>query len=822
MNSLLLSLRLLFRQARSGALLTLIAALAVAAGALTAVGQFTDRVDRALTRSAGELLGADLVVTGRNALPETYRTEARARGLRTAEVVTFSTVIFSDETSLLVDVKAVGEGYPLRGRLRLAGEASPVGDRIPAPGTAWPEPRAMRALAAEPGDRLDIGRAGLEITEALEYEPDRGGGLYSLAPRVMINLADLDATGLMAPGARASYRLLLAGSESAIADFRTWLAPRLEDNQRLRTVADAQERTGRALEQARRFLGMAALTAVILAAVAALMAARRFSHQQRDLVALLKCLGTTSRGVILSVGGLLLWSVALALVIGGVCGGLGQQVIALITAESPAGTLPPARMAPVGTAAAVTAVLALGFALPPLAALGRVPPMRILNRSLDSGHAGWRLATAAAVICALAIPAWQLQDARLAAILLGGSAALAITLALAGMLAMWATRRLASGRGPAWRIGLSGLHRRRANGLVQITALGLGLMALLLLVVVRGELLDQWRASLPADAPNHFLINIQPDQVTGVGDLLAGMGAGNIQLRPMASGRLLAVNGKAPNTVDVPDEDGRRWLDGQINLSWTPELPPANRVTEGVFDVTDRQAVSLARRWSERTGVGLGDVMRLELGTHTVELPVTSIREVEWDSFNVNFFVLISPQLAVDLPHQVIGSFHLPPGASGNLRQLSRRFPNVSILDTGAILERLRRIIARVSQAAQVVFLFTLAAGVVVMVIALQSARDERRSEAALLRTLGGGRGLIQGAFLIEHATMALIAGGLAAGGAAITGGLLASELFGFAYRPSPWLAGLGLGAGLLLVVGTGWLSNRRVLATPPIRMIRT
>jgi putative ABC transport system permease protein len=817
MNALSLSLRLLLRQSRSGALGLLVAGLVTATAALVAVSSFTDRVGRALEREAGEALAADLVVASDERLPTDYADQARSIGLRTAEIVSVSTAVFVGEDSMLIDVKGVSEGYPLRGRLRVAdalGAAEEAVQTIPEPGTAWMEPRGLRYLDARIGDSTQIGYSDLTITRSLEYEPDRGGGRFLLAPRLLVNLNDLLASELLGVGSRARYRLLVAGSESNVAAFRSAIEPDLRDEERLITVADTEEQTGMALTQARRFLGVAALTTVILAAVAILLSALRFATAQRDVVALLKSFGATGNSIMLALGLMLLWLVLASVIGGGAAGLIAQAAIAEILADGPAGSLPPPRVLPVISGGLFTMLLAAGFALPPLLNLRQVPPMRILNRSLDSRIGLNRLLWILPIGGALAIPVLQLGDVRLALIVLGGSAVLALLLALFGWIGMLTTRRLSRRATAAWRFGLAGLHRRRGAGIVQVTALGLGLMALLLLMIVRAELLDQWRGSLPPDTPDHFLVNIQPDQVTSVDDALLAVGARNLQVRPMANVNLVESSG----TIDTGDR-----MAGQINVSWIDRLPPANRIVAGEFFSADsRNEVSLAAMWAERLGVVLGDELTFESGARRFSATVTSIRDVDWNSFNVNFFVLLSPEAADFLPHQHIASFYLPDGDGGGLRSINRAFPNVSIIDVAALIDRVGEIIDRVSSAAQVVFFFTLLAGLVVLLAALEATRDERRHESALIRTLGADNVMVRRGLLIEYGVMALIAALLATLGAAATGWLLARELFEFAYQPSLLLFAAGFSVAVILVVGSGWLGNRSVLATPPVRILRT
>jgi len=816
MNSAALSGRLLLRQGRSGALWMLIAGLAVATAALAAVGLFTDRVGRALERQAGEVLAADVVVSARNPLPGEIAARADRLGLATSDMITLSTVLFSDQNSALFDVKAVSDGYPLRGRLKVADALEGPGrttDGIPAPGTAWIAPDGLRTLDIRIGDTIVLGEREVEVRRVVTYEPDQGGGPFQLSPRLLVNLADLEGSSLLGAGSRARYRLLVAGDERAVDRFIDRTEPALSGRQRLETAGEAQAQTDEALEQARRFLAVAALTAVILAAVAVLLSAMRFSRAQRDLTAILKAFGAESGEVMRAIALLLLWLVLFATVIGGLAGMAGQHLIAKILGGQMTTDLPGMRLQPLVGSAVFTLLLAAGFALPPLLSLKRVPPMRILNRSLDAGAARDRIVFALPVVAALAIPVYELGDFELALLMLGGSAVLAGLLALSAWGAMALTRALSARARGAWRFGLAGLSRRRGASIVQITALGLGLMALLLLMVVRGELIGQWRASLPADTPDHFMVNIQPDQYDRVRAALADLGARRLQIRPMANAQLTEISG------DEPPEGG---FTGQVNLSWIDTVPPANAIVEGKFWAPgDRGELSVARRWADRVGVSVGDRMRFDSGGREFSAEITSIRDVEWNSFNVNFFLLLTPEAGDFLPHQFVASFYLPPASAAGLDELARSLPNTSVLDVGALIERVFEIIDQVSRAAQVVFAFTLVAGLVVLLAALEATRDQRRTEAALIRTLGADNATVRHGLLVEYAIMAAVAASLATLGAAATGWGMAEELFGFDYRPGIALFALGFSASAVLVVGAGWLGNRSVLTTPPVRILR-
>jgi len=816
MNAFALSGRLLLRQGRSGSLWMLLAGLVVATAALAAVGLFTDRVGRALERQAAEIIAADVLLRDRAPIPDEFAAGARELGLATSRTIELSSVLFSPTASALFSVKGVAAGYPLRGTVRVA-DAVDGPERaaaaIPAPGSAWIAPDGLRALGIEPGDSVTLGTRELRITRVLTWEPDRGGSPFMLTPRLMVNMADVEGSGLLGPGARATWRLLMAGDERAVKRFVERYEPGPAGRLDLETPGEEQAETDEALEQARRFLSVAALTAVILAAVAVLLAARRFSSGQRDLVAVLKAFGAESGEIMRAVALMLVWIALIAIAIGAVLGLAGQQLIAEILAGQMRAPLPPAHLRPLWTSAAFTLLMTAGFALPPLLALKDVPPMRILNRSLDrvrlGRSAGWLVPVAAA----LALPAWELGDAGLALTMLGGSLAMAALLAACALAAIALTRRLAARASGAWRFGLAGLSRRRTASVVQITALGLGLMALLLLAVVRGELIGQWQATLPADAPDHFMVNIQPDQSDRVEAELEAIGVKRLQIRPMANVQLVAIAG------DNPPEHR---FTGQVNVSWIDELPPANEVIEGRFWSPGAGGeLSVAKRWADRVGVVLGDTLTFDAGGQQFSARVTSIRNVQWNSFNVNFFLLLTPDAGAALPHQYVASFHLPEASAGALDALARELANVTVLDLGALIQRVFEIITQVSRAAQVVFAFTLIAGLIVLLAALEATRDERRSEAALIRTLGADNRTVRDGLLIEYAIIAAIAALLATLGSAATGWVLATELFGFDYRPGWMLFAGGFVASAVLVIGAGWLGNRSVLATPPMRILR-
>ncbi|GAB3731256.1 FtsX-like permease family protein [Luteimonas pelagia] len=819
--------RALRRELRGGDLLTVAAALVLGVAVMTAVGTLVNRVNLALARNGAELIGGDLGVAGRQAPPDAFAAEAALRGLATARIVSFPSVLFAGERSELAEIKAVDGGYPLRGVLEttrdLAGLA-PEASSAPAPGEAYADARLLDALGLRPGDAVEFGDGMLRIARRLHAEPDAGGGLVQLAPRLLVNLADVEAAGLLAPGSRVSYRLMFAGPPGEVAAMRDWLQPRL-DGFRLVSIEDAEQQLRRAFDRAERFLALAALLAVLLAGVATALAANRFALTRVDTVAILRCLGARQSRVL---GALAVQLVLLA--IPAAVMGLALGLVAQEALVAALGTLLPERLplpqaTPALAGVGIGALLLFGFGLPPLLRLRGVPPVRVLNRNLGRQPALPLLVYGVALAAAIALVVVATRDLRLAGYVLGGLAALALVAAAAGHALLAGLRRLQRRLRGAWRLGLASLARRRGLSVVQLVGLSLSLCALLLLAAVGPALLQQWRAQLPPDTPNYFLLNIQPDQREPVTRMLRDIGVRDVTLEPFASGRLVAINGRDPERIEFDDPDRADRLQRPINFTWREDFPAANRLVEGTFWTPGdtRPQVSLEREWAERYGVGLGDTITLEVGAERYTAEVTSLREADWDSFRVNFFVLLNPAaLAGNAEaYSLVTSFHLPKARASALAAITRAHPNASLLDIDAVLERVREVIARVAEAVQLVLGFSLAAGVLVLLAALQATAGERRHEAAVLRTLGARRAQLRAAVLVEFTALGGVAALLALAGAAGTGWLVATRVFEL--PPAlPWPGLLaGAAGGILVALVGGWWGTRRIVRVPPAHALR-
>jgi putative ABC transport system permease protein len=833
MKALHLALRLLSRDWRAGELTVLALALALAVASMGTVGFFADRVKGALTRQANLLLGADALVSGDRSLPDNFAREARRRGLATSPAIRFNSMIQKSgagDDAVLANVKAVGPGYPLRGAVVLADPQRPdgrVATGIPGRGEAWPERRLADRLGLAPGDKVVVGEATLSVTRIVLKEPEVATGLLSRAPRLLIHFDDLPATHLLQPGNRATFRLLVADTaeRGALDAWIEWARAELKTGQRLENVRDVQPEVRQTLERAEKFLGLAALVAVILAAVAVALTASRYLRRHLDTAAMLRCLGSSERrtlalfviqfavlGTAASLAGVLL---ALA----------GQQLLVSVLAAIANAELPLPGPLPAVAAFATGILLLFGFALPPLIALASVPPLRVLRRDLPRPRSRALVAYAlGAGVIALLI-GWQAQDAKTGAIMIGGIGGLLAVAALAAWLLIAALKRLPQ-RGVTWRFGLANLRRRPLSSSLQIGALALGVMAMLLLTVVRGDLMRNWRASLPPDAPNHFVVNVMPEQVEGVRTTLREVTGRDVQLYPMIRGRLVAVNGEPLDTARFTEPRARRLAEREFNLSYATELPSTNRVSAGRFwgaDAGPGAGLSMEDGIAESLQLRLGDALTWDIAGATVTAKITSLRKVDWDSFRPNFFTLFPPGALEGMPTSYLGAVRIPESAQGGawLTGLLAQFPNVLAIDVGEVIAQVQGIMDHVAVAVEFVFLFTLVGGLLVLQAAIAATQDERKFDAAVLRTLGASRAQLAAAQVAEFLALGALAGLLAAAGATAVGWLLAERVFQIPFTVNPLLWVYGLVGAAAAVAAAGWLGTRATVRQPPLAVIR-
>jgi putative ABC transport system permease protein len=827
MQPLRFALRNLWRDLKSGELSVLLLALSVAVLSLTAVGFFTSRISQAVHAQAAEVLAADLRLESPHPLPERYFDAAHSRQLRTAKIVSFPTAIFQGDANQLAALNAVTASYPLRGRVRIADAPFGVARTaagIPGRGEVWLDARIIAQLNVPLGSSLNIGAASFKVTEVLDYRPDQGTGFVNLAPAALINYDDIDATQLIQPGSRANYEALFAGPPDVIAEFREYLSTAKGAGERLRDVEDSSRQLNSAIDRAGRFLNLASLASVLLSAVAVAMGARRYASRHIDAVALMKCMGASQRFV-LSISVIELTLLALAAVAAGsVLGDLAQSGLAWLLKDLIRSELPPASLAPLPIALVTVLAMLIGFALPPLLQLKNTPPARVLRKNISAPPLRYGVSYLLALLALFAI-LWSLvRDTELVLSVMLGTLGVGLVLGLAGFGLVRLTGRLRGGVGIAWRYGLANVSRRGAGSVVQIVAFGLGLMVLLLLAVVRGDLLADWRRSLPANVPNNFMINIRPDERQPFQDFLQAHGFGSPALYPMVRARMTAINSVKADALKFKGDAAKNYLEREQNLTWSAGLMEDNQLLAGRWwnaDEASKPWVSVSSEYAEALNLQLGDKLSFDVAGEALTVEVTSIRKIRWDSFRPNFFLVFPPRLLDGAAGTYMTAVFLTPAQRPALADLVRQFPTVSVFDVDAILKQIREIMDRASLAVQYVFLFTLAAGVVVMLAAVQSTRDERRYESAMLRTFGASRGTVLQGVAAEFSALGFLSGTLAAFGATGVGWLLAHRLFSLQYTLDPWLWAIGLLCGTVLVGLSGTLATRSVVNTPPIVTLR-
>jgi putative ABC transport system permease protein len=826
-QALRFALRNLARDLKSGEIAVLLLALLVAVASLTAVGFFTSRVARAVNQQAGEVLAADLRLESARSIDTTYDDEAARRGLQVARILSMPSVVFFGEDSSLIALRAASEGYPLRGRLKTADQPfgpAVVASGIPGRGEAWADSRLLAKLGATVGSELAVGAAKFKVTRVLDYRPDQGVGFADLSTTLLVNMADVPATGLIQPGSRVSRAVLFAGDPGDVADFRRWVETRKKKGERLQAVADASPQIRASSDRAGRFLSLASIVAVLLSAIAVAMAARRYARRHIDNVALMKCMGASQRFVL---GQTLLQLVVIAVIVtvaGTAVGYLAQQGLAWLLKDLIAGQLPPPATDAFWLGLVTAVAILVGFALPPLMQLKRVPPARVLRRNVEPPPLGFAVVYGLAVAAVIALLYWLVRDSRLVSYVAGGILATFLLLALAGWLLVRALQPLRSAVGVSWRYGLANIARRGRDSVVQIVAFGLGIMVLLLLALVRDDLMREWQASLPADAPNYFMINIRPDEGDAIRSFFAARGLPPTELVPLVRARLAAINGVPVEQIRFESGRAAGFVEREANLTWSRTLRDDNRLVAGALwrDGDDGgPQVSVEQEYAERLGLKLGDTLTYDVAGEPVSARVTSLREVRWDSFQPNFFVVFSPGVLEQVTGTLITSVHVQPGQRPELVDLVRQFPEVTIIDIDAALTQVRDVMDKAALAVQYVFLFTLAAGLMVLLAAVQASRDERRYESAMLRTLGASRGVVFKGVASEFATLGLLAGVLAAAGASVAGFFLARELFNLRYAPDPsvWIVGILGGAALVGIAGV--LAARSVVTQPPMATLR-
>ncbi len=825
--------RSLWRDLRSGELRLLVVAVTLAVAALTAVGFFADRLKSGLQRDALQLLGGDAVISSDNLTPDAFVAKARALGLDVVQTVGFPTMARAPDVqgggTKLVALKVVEAGYPLRGNLRIADQAG-VPDvltrDIPAQGEAWIDAPLLDAIGLKMGDPLLLGDASLRITKIIVNEPDRGGGFMSFAPRVMINRADLAATALIQPASRLTYRMAVAGAKAPVNAFVKWAQDEVKKPDvrglRVESLEGGRPELGQTIERAEKFLNLVALLAALLSAVAVALAARGFAANHLDDCAMLRVLGLSQRTIASS------YAVEFTL-IGLLASGLGVAFgyavhygFVLLLAGLVTAALPPPGIWPVVFGMGMGLTLLLAFGLPPVLQLAQVPPLRVIRRDVGGlkpasmGVLGLGVLGFATLLLAAS------SDLKLGLIAVGGFAGAAVVFAglsyLAVKLLRWSVNESTA---PRWLVlATRQISARPVFAVVQVSALAVGLLALVLLVLLRTDLINSWRQATPADAPNRFVINVMPEQGEAFLKALKDGGVEKFDWFPMIRGRLVAINDRNVVPDDFSEERAKRLVDREFNLSHSAVQPPQNEVVAGRWTSEEQGAISVEDGIAQTLNLKLGDTLTFDVGGLQTVSKITSLRKVDWGSLRANFFVMYPVSAMPDVPSTYMSSFKAP-ATPGFDNALVRSFPNITDVDMTATINQVQRVLDQVIRAVEFLFAFTLAAGLVVLFAAVTATREERAKEFAIMRAVGAKSSLLRQVQRTELLGVGLLAGFLASVVATAVGWALAKYVFEFAWSVSLWVPLFGSLSGAVLALAAGWWGLRDVLRRPVVETLR-
>ncbi|MEI8324891.1 MAG: FtsX-like permease family protein [Betaproteobacteria bacterium] len=829
--------RSLWRDLRAGELRLLLVAVTLAVAALTAVGFFADRLNAGLQRDARQILGGDVVVSSDNPTPQAFIAKAQSLGLQAAINIGFPTMARSTDAqggaSKLVALKAVADGYPLRGSLRVASlpnEPAQTTRDVPKHGQAWVDASLLESLNLRVGDALLLGESRLRIARIIVAEPDRGAGFSNFAPRVMINAADLDGTRLVQPASRVTYRLAVAGGQSEARAFEQWANLQAKQREvrglRVESLQGGRPEMRQTLDRAEKFLNLVALLSALLSAVAVALAARGFAASHLDDCAMLRVLGQSQRRIALS------YSVEFALVgccasaLGVLLGYAVHQVFVALLSGLVDAALPAASLWPVVFGFGMGFTLLLAFGLPPVLQLAQVPPLRVLRRDLGAlrptslAALGLGVSGFAALLLALS------RDLNLGLIAVGGFAGATALFAATSYLAVRLLRlAVRESTAPRWMVlAARQVCARPAYAVVQVSALAVGLLALVLLVLLRTDLVGSWRRATPADAPNRFVINVMPEQALAFQQALRAGGVAKFDWYPMIRARLVAINGNTVVPEDYPDERAQRLLDREFNVSHSAESPPHNLVTAGRWLAQEADAVSVEEGIAKTLQLKLGDRLRFDVGGVQTEGRITSLRKVDWGSMRANFFVIFPLSAMANVPSTYMSAFRAPPnrkGQPGFDNALVRAFPNITNVDMTATINQVQRVLEQVIGAVEFLFGFTLAAGLVVLFAAVTATREERAREFAIMRAIGASSRLLRQVQRAELLGVGLLAGFLASVVASAVGWALAKYVFEFDWSVALWVPLAGALCGALLALAAGWWGLRDVLKRPVVQTLR-
>ena len=816
-----------FRQSRSGEVLVMIAAISMAVASLSAVGFLTDRISLSIEKQASELLAADLRISSPEPIPEEWIDLAKERKLDLASSQSFPSVVYSQEGNALARIKAVSSMYPLRGTVRISD--NDISDeyevkKIPSPSEVWVDQAILYRLNAEIGDEISIGNSDFKITAILRYRPDQSIGFASLSPTVLMNISDIPGTGLITEGSRVNYSMLIAGENNEVQTFSELMSVKINDSARISNPSDSSERTNQTINRSKQFLSLTVIISVLLSGIAISMSARRFAKKRMDMIALMKSFGAKRRFILQTIIIQLTMIGLTGVILGSIMGFIVENLVANLIADLFMSELPNPTFQTLFIGLLAAFILLPGFAFSSLLQLSNTSAIKVLRKNAIPAPPSELFIAGGALLSLSILLYYFVRDIELLAVIILGMLIISLLLFFIGQILAQILGSLRGGFGASWRYGLANVSRRGRDSAIQIVAFGLSLTALLLLSLIRTDLLTDWQKALGENTPNYFLINIQSYQTEGIREILKSSDGVNPEFVPLVRARMTKINGQSVQDRSYPDERGNWLANREANLSWSKTVNSKNKVTDGSWWSADYKGpplVSIERSAAEDMGVAVGDNLTFLIAGENITAEISSIREVDWNSFSPNFFLVLSPNSLDTFPSSFISSMYLDKSENQILKELQINYPTVSVVDLDPILQQVRQVITKVSIAVQAVFIFTLIAGITVLFSAVHSTIDERKFESALLRAVGMKTRNVIISLLSEFSAIGLSAGILAASGASILAWQIASRFFEISYifNLSLWLAGIV--CGVVLVSLFGYIASRDAIKSPPVNVLR-
>ena len=816
-----------FRQSRSGEVLVMIAAISMAVASLSAVGFLTDRISLSIEKQASELLAADLRISSPEPIPEEWIDLAKERKLDLASSQSFPSVVYSQDGNALARIKAVSSMYPLRGTVRISDNDSSDEyevKKIPSPSEVWVDQAILYRLNAAIGDEISIGNSDFKITAILRYRPDQSIGFASLSPTVLMNISSIPGTGLITEGSRVNYSMLIAGENNEVQTFSELMSVKVNDSARISNPSDSSERTNQTINRSKQFLSLTVIISVLLSGIAISMSARRFAKKRMDMIALMKSFGAKRRFILQTIIIQLTMIGLTGVILGSIMGFIVENLVANLIADLFMSELPSPTFQTLFIGLLAAFILLPGFAFSSLLQLSNTSAIKVLRKNAIPAPPSELFVAGGALLSLSILLYYFVRDIQLLAVITLGMLIISLLLFFIGQILAHILGNLRGGFGASWRYGLANVSRRGRDSAIQIVAFGLSLTALLLLSLIRTDLLTDWQKALGENTPNYFLINIQSYQTEGIREILKSSDGVLPEFVPLVRARMTEINGQSVQDRSYPDERGKWLANREANLSWSKTVNSKNKVTDGSWWSADYKGpplVSIERSAAEDMGVAVGDNLTFLIAGENITAEISSIREVDWNSFSPNFFLVLSPNSLNTFPSSFISSMYLDKSENQILKELQINYPTVSVVDLDPILQQVRQVITKVSIAVQAVFIFTLIAGITVLFSAVHSTIDERKFESALLRAVGMKTRNVIISLLSEFSAIGLSAGILAASGASILAWQIASRFFEISYifNLSLWLAGIV--CGVVLVSLFGYIASRDAIKSPPVNVLR-